>query len=285
MRDIPTSPRILEIRRKNRKRFFGFLLVFFIFLIIIIVGFSYFTKIDKLKINNIEVLGVNIINDKDIISFVNEEISGKYLIIFHKSNFLIYPHNHIYNNLLELFPRIEELKISRNSFNNLKIEIKERSGTYLYCGNSLPENKTLLGDNCYFVNNNGYIFDKAPYFSGDIYFKFYSQIDKIDPTGANLFSEDYFYKFIRFIDDIKKLGLNPVYVVMNGEENSLFLEKKQNKINPRIIWKNEDSLDAVLEDISLAMKEEEFANEINSKYDTLSYIDLRFDNKVIYKFE
>jgi hypothetical protein len=72
---------------------------------------------------------------------------------------------------------------------------------------------------------------------------------------------------------------------MNGEENSLFLEKKQNKINPRIIWKNEDSLDAVLEDISLAMKEEEFANEINSKYDTLSYIDLRFDNKVIYKFE
>lgn len=285
MRDIPTSPRILEIRRKNRKRFFGFLLVFFIFLIIIIVGFSYFTKIDKLKINNIEVLGVNIINDKDIISFVNEEISGKYLIIFHKSNFLIYPHNHIYNNLLELFPRIEELKISRNSFNNLKIEIKERSGTYLYCGNSLPENKTLLGDNCYFVNNNGYIFDKAPYFSGDIYFKFYSQIDKIDPTGANLFSEDYFYKFIRFIDDIKKLGLNPVYVVMDDKENSLYLDKKQNKINPKIIWKSEDSLDVVLEDISLAMKEEEFANEINSKYDTLSYIDLRFDNKVIYKFE
>jgi hypothetical protein len=285
MRDIPTSPRILEIRRKTRKRFLGFLLFLFIFFVVIILGFSYFTKIEKLKINNIKVEGVNIINDKDIISFVNEEISGKYFFIFQKSNFLIYPHNHIYNNLLVSFPRIETLEINRNSFNNLEIKIKERSGTYLYCGGALPENEKLLGDNCYFVNSDGYIFDRAPYFSGDIYFKFYSQIDKIEPIGASIFGEDNFYKFIRFIDSIKKLGLNPVYVVMNGEENSLFLEKKQNKINPRIIWKNEDSLDAVLEDISLAMKEEEFANEINSKYDTLSYIDLRFDNKVIYKFE
>jgi hypothetical protein len=285
MRDIPTSPRILEIRRKTRKRFLGFLLFLFIFFVVIILGFSYFTKIEKLKINNIKVEGVNIINDKDIVSFVNEEISGKYFFIFQKSNFLIYPHNHIYNNLLVSFPRIETLEINRNSFNNLEIKIKERSGTYLYCGGALPENEKLLGDNCYFVNSDGYIFDRAPYFSGDIYFKFYSQIDKIEPIGASIFGEDNFYKFIRFIDSIKKLGLNPVYVVMNGEENSLFLEKKQNKINPRIIWKNEDSLDAVLEDISLAMKEEEFANEINSKYDTLSYIDLRFDNKVIYKFE
>jgi hypothetical protein len=43
-------------------------------------------------------------------------------------------------------------------------------------------------------------------------------------------------------------------------------------------------LDIILDNLSVSMGKPEFANDIHSKYDTLLYIDLRFDNKVLYKF-
>ena len=71
-----------------------------------------------------------------------------------------------------------------------------------------------------------------------------------------------------------------------GEDgiNNIYLEKKNNTINPKIIFKNEDDLDLLLANLTLAMKKEEFSGEIFSKYGSLEYIDLRFKNKILYKF-
>ena len=55
--------------------------------------------------------------------------------------------------------------------------------------------------------------------------------------------------------------------------------------DPKIIFKEDNDLGVILDNFATAMGEKEFANEINSKYDTLLYIDLRFKNKVLYKFE
>ena len=58
------------------------------------------------------------------------------------------------------------------------------------------------------------------------------------------------------------------------------------KVSGQIVnVKTDDDLTIMLENLSSAMSKSEFADEIKERYDTLSYIDLRFDNKVIYKFE
>ena len=48
---------------------------------------------------------------------------------------------------------------------------------------------------------------------------------------------------------------------------------------------NTDDFDMILDNLSISMKKKEFAEEINTKYNTLLYIDLRFKNKVLYKFK
>ncbi len=288
MKDIPTSPRIVQIKRNRRVGRLRLFILFTILFISIIIALSYFSSNSKITINKIVITGNSIIDKEDLESSIQNKLNGKYFRLFARSNFLIYPQSKIYKDLINEFPRIENLNIKRESLNTLKVSIIERAGSYLYCGASLPENKEDIGENCYFVNNDGYIFDKAPYFSGDIYFKYYTKIkdSNSSPQGKQMLNPEVFHKLMRFIDGITALSFKPLYLVI-GDDGvySLYLHSINGNLEPKIIFKSDNDLSIILDNLSTAMNKREFANEINSKYDTLLYIDLRFKNKVLYKFQ
>jgi hypothetical protein len=151
----------------------------------------------------------------------------------------------------------------------------------------LPEIKDEIGENCYFINNDGYIFDKAPYFSGDIYFKYYTNIkgDILNPLGLQVLNPERFHGIVRFMDGVSSLGFKPSYWVISSDGiYSLYLKPANDNSKPKIIFKEDNNLIEILDNLSISMNKKEFANEINQKYDVLSYIDLRFKNKVLYKF-
>lgn len=288
MRDIPKSARVLEIKHRRRIRKLKMLAVFFVIFLFVITLLAYLSGDRRVTIDKFIITGTQIINQEDIEKSVIKDISGKYSYLFYKSNSFIYPHKKIYNNLISDFPRIEKLSISRDGLKTLKIDISERLGSYLYCGNNIPENKEEVGENCYFINNDGLIFDKAPYFSGNVYFKYYMSLNNEtnNPLNKQMMDADNFYKMVRFIDGITSIGFNPIYLVKELDgTNYLYLAKDNSEFGPRIIFKDIDDLEILLDNLSIAMKKKEFANEINSKYNTLLYIDLRFKNKVLYKFE
>ena len=288
MKDIPTSPRIALIKRNRRAMRLRLIILFSVLFIVTIGGLSYFSSNPKIAISRIEISGNSIIDGSKIEQSIKDKLYGRYLGLFARSNFLIYPHDRIYKNLLKEFPRIEKLSVYRVGFNNLKVEITERAGSYLYCGLAIPDNKDDVGENCYFVNNDGYIFDKAPYFSGDIYFKYYTKIegDVTNPLGSQMIPIDRFRDIIRFIDGITNLGFKSSYLVIDEKGiYSLYLKTSGVNLNSKIIFKEDSDLVTILSNLSIAMSKKEFANEINTKYDTLLYIDLRFKNKVLYKFQ
>ena len=107
-----------------------------------------------------------------------------------------------------------------------------------------------------------------------------------NPQGSQMLSPDLFHELMRFIDGVTALGFKPSYlIVSDGNIYSLYLKSTGLNLNPKIIFKGDNDLSVILDNLSIAMSKSEFANEINSKYDTLSYIDLRFKNKVLYKFQ
>lgn len=288
MRDIPTSPRIEEIKRKRKAYFLRVYILCFILFVSTVVALSFFSNDSRLTINDIKIEGTNIIDSGKVSNSIYQSISGKYIYLFAKRNSFIYPKNSVYDNLITQFPRIESLEISSSGLNTIVVKIKERSGSYLYCGATIPEIKTEIGENCYFVNNDGYIFDKAPYFSGNVYFKYYLNIntDKNTPLGLQMLSKERFHELIRFIDGITSLGFDPTYLsIENDGSHLLYLDQRSGNTNPKIMFKSDSNLETILDNFSLSMKQNEFANEINSKYDKLLYVDLRFSNKVLYKFQ
>jgi hypothetical protein len=288
MKDIPTSPRIIEIRHKRRVKRMRLVILFFILLVFVIGGLAFFSANKNVVIDKIVVSGNHIIDEEDIEKEINKNISGRYIYLFSKNNSFIYPHKKIYDSLLVTFPRIEKLSIYRDNLKTLHIDISERTGSYLYCGENLPENKSEIGENCYFVNNDGFIFDKAPYFSGDVYFKYYMMIDNItsNPLGKQMLDIDHFHELARFIDAVNSIGFNPVYISLDQMGTyTLYLDANKGGTLPKIIFKDEDDFRIIQDNLSLAMKKKEFSSEINSRYDSLLYIDLRFKNKVLYKFQ
>jgi len=286
MRDIPTSPRIEEIKHKLRMKRLRWSILLIVILGGLTWGLSYLSNDRHVVIDKIEIAGAHIINQDNVESNIKENLSGKYLHLFSKSNIFIYPRSKIYDSLLLNFPRIEKLSVYRDNLRTLHIDISERSGSYLYCGPSIPEDKEEVGENCYFVNDDGYIFDKAPYFSGNIYFKYYLTLENNpEPQGKQMLSVDEFHKIVKFINEVNNLGLKTIYLHMDSDNtNYLYLNHETESIPPKIIFKNENSFDTILENLTAAMKKREFADEIKSKYNTLQYIDLRFKNKVLYKF-
>ena len=249
---------------------------------------SFLSSNKRITINKVSITGTHIIDQEEIEFEVLSDMSGKYFHLFTKANSFIYPHKKIYNNLRLNFPRIETLSIYRDNLKTLHIGITERAGSFLYCGATIPEMKDQIGENCYFINNDGYIFDKAPYFSGNVYFKYYLALDfgGDDPLGDQMLGADQFHRIARFIDGVTLIGFNPIYITEEpGGTNSLYLNHGGNDTVPKITFKNSDNLDVLLDNLSLAMKKKEFADEVNSKYNTLLYIDLRFKNKVLYKFQ
>jgi hypothetical protein len=74
-------------------------------------------------------------------------------------------------------------------------------------------------------------------------------------------------------------------MLVENEKGTVYLSSKDGDTTPEIIFKDDSDLDSILGNLSSSMTKPEFANEIRTKYSTLLYIDLRFDNKVVYKFK
>jgi hypothetical protein len=284
-RDIITSPRMIELSRKKRKRRNIILIVIFILFIGLIVGLSYLSSYSKLVISDIKVEGTHIIDQDSVKELVEKDLSGNYLRLFKKANTFIYPSGKIHSDIMKNFPRTDKLEIKRVGFRGLSINITERSGSYLWCGSDIPKETSKIGDDCYFLNTDGYIFDKAPYFSGDVYFKFYVSLGEgVAPLGAKVLPPEIFKPMINFIDNVTSLGLHPVSLVMSDEiQYELYLAHTTTS-NPKILFNKESDLPTIFTNLSAAYSKPEFKKEVIDKYSTLNYIDLRFKNKVLYKF-
>jgi hypothetical protein len=286
MRDILTSPRATEINRRRRTRRVRLLILILILVISLGGALAYFSADRHLTINTIIVTGNKFISTNDVQTLIQKDISGRYLHLFARANSLIYPQSKIYNDLISTFTRIEHVTISRDNLNTLHISIVERSGIYLYCGPQIPILTSDIGENCYFVNSDGYIFDKAPYFSGDVYFKYYAplQDDTNQVLGKQILTPTIFHTVQKFIAGVTALGFVPTDIVVSSNEDYVLHLASSALIVPTMMFNHDDDLLTILDNLRLSMQKPEFANSIKEKYATLQYIDLRFKNKVLYKF-
>ena len=279
-RYILNSPGLLELK-KRRRRIFLYKIFISLFLIAVILGSIVFISRDSnLNINKIEINGNKAIETKLIKEIVDKELAGNYFWFFPKTNFLFYPQNIIKTNLENSFKRIKDISVGVKNIKTLEISLTEREALYTWCGN-VKEDLISSDKKCYFVDESGYIFDEAPYFSGEVYFKFYGPVD-----NENYFSKENFKQLVDFKDVLGTMGFKPIslYILNNGDVK-IFLSVK-NKISkePYLIFKIDSDFKNVAENLESAISTEPLLSNLKNKYTLLQYIDLRFGNKVYYKF-
>jgi hypothetical protein len=195
-----------------------------------------------------------------------------------------YPENAIKNELQNKFKRLTDINIAIKNDKTLEVSVQERMPKYTWCGVeiSAPDEK------CYFMDQDGYIFDEAPYFSGGVYFKFYGLPgvgNTADPSGS-YYSKQNFQQLVSFRDILVGFNLKPVaFNTTSGGDIEVYLSSGAPlTIGPKLIIRSGTDFQKVAENLETALTTEPLQTEFKTKYATLSYIDLRFGNKVYYRF-
>ncbi len=290
-REILKPSRVLELRQKRRakirRRFFVILFSVAAF----VAGLSYLSKIEPTRIEQVVISGNDTIDTDAILKSVQDKIIGNYVYLFSKQNGLIYPQEAIREHVLETFKRLSDVALDLSDLHTLHVYVTERDARYLWCGHDFNEaaGETSRAD-CYYIDANGYIFSEAPYFSGDVFFKFYGTglfNDSLAPVGQQFLSPDDFQKLLDFRDSIIALGLQTYGLVLSPDgEYSLYIAplSAERPIHTKIEFNKKNDLTNITENLRAALLTEPFATDFKKKFDSLLYIDLRFTNKVYYKF-
>ncbi len=263
-----------KLTRRKRQSFALKILFLVVAILLLIAGISYLLKRPEVSIQEVVLNGNETVLLEDIKSLVNKEISGDYFFIFPRSDIFIYPRNFIEKSILLKFKRVEEVKVSSVGFNSILVEIKERKPKALWCGENRLEDAI---PECFFLDENGLLYASSPVFTGDIYFRFYGPLGDGSSVGQYFLPKKRFQEILFFLQSLRKSDIQATELAV-GDVNSYELYLGS---STRVLFAQDAKLSSVLDNLKSTLLSDDLKNNGTVGID---YIDLRFGNKVYYKF-
>ncbi|MDB5266206.1 MAG: seg [Parcubacteria group bacterium] len=260
---------------KKKKREFHIKATAWTVLILIILALPIYLAREKhFLITNIEVSGNNVTKSEEVQKIIADDLAGNYLWIFPHSNAALYPKSKIKSDLLASIPRFSDVSVSLTDVHSLSVQVDEREPHSLYCSDISNPNAPAR---CYFLDASGFIFSEAPSFSGGV-FNVYSSDPVLDPALRSTYlSPEKFAPLGNFIQALGEFGVYPKVFLSKGDEYHLILAS-----GAHIMLKSDADLDAVRSNLESFLRNPKFDA---STLDRFAYIDLRFGNKIFYKFK
>lgn len=261
--------------RKRKKRIF-------IIFILVLLGFSiiggtvYALHLDALRIRDVAIDGAETISPAALQASAREVLAGTRWHIIPNNSVLVYSNKKLSTHILETFPKVKTARVSLDNFHGVRITISERSPVALWCGAEW-ETAGSESRSCFFLDDGGYVYGEAAQFSGPAYVRWYGNLNKNSPP-AQFLSADSFSTLRALIEALKNDTNTPLRVVVdpNGDVNVFFKENFELRFT--LAQKPED----ILARLRTAEVSEVLAGK---KLSDLEYLDLRFGNRLYYKFK
>lgn len=256
-----------RVKRKKsifRYRFFWLGALFFVF-IISIFYFLFFSEI--FQVEKIIVTGEEKVAKENLELLVEKKLEKKILFFKTKSIFLVNL-NEVKKDILNNFPYIAEVEISRGFPDALNIIVVERFGLTSWC----------QAEQCFLVDNEGVVFEEIFDIDPKVFqIKNLVQVPELK-LGDKVIEKEKLNQILDIkskLRDNQKISLTAITIVSEKRLNIKTLEGWEIYFNPQgqLEWQL-TKLRAVLE--------EEILPE-NRK--NLEYIDLRFGNLAPYKYQ
>jgi hypothetical protein len=250
------------------------------------VGLGYLSSLPTFTVETISLSGNNVLVAADITPVVQEHMDGYSIWPYKKDSIFVFQKRKIREDLYQTFGRLQDVSFKKRGTSEVEVIIEEKEGQYMWCGEV-----TSLGnhENCYILDGQGALFDTAPQVSGDAYFKIYGgSVESESPIGSKVFSLDDFNTIIRIKTELTKHDLDPVALLLHSDGLIEFIKKTEGKdlyngarVKFTLLADYKTSVDNLLS----ALNSEPLKTEFAEKGELLQYIDVRFDNRVYYKFD
>lgn len=218
-----------------------------------------------LQIKNIEISGTIKLNQDEFKNFVNNNINKNFLFIKSRSYFLVSKKNTEKLSLLN-YPLIEDIKVSKNFPNSIKITIKERQPIFSLCGSN----------GCFDIDRGGISFlERAAQNLESARFECPKEIK----LGSQAIGEDLFAILKNIEDKLKDFGdINASQVLFSDNLSKITVNTEAGW---QIFLSKEASISTQFANLSLAL-DQKIPPE---KRQDLEYIDLQFTDKIFYKYK
>jgi cell division septal protein FtsQ len=244
-------------------------------------------RLDAFRIAGITVSGNSVVSEEELRNIVEQNIAGAYFFVFPKSNVFLYPERTIEAAVVEQVKKIDRADVESDGLRAVTLTIRERRPLVLWCGKTYADFQAV-NETCYFLDKDGFVYAEAPDFTGTVFKRFFGPLFNTDgslavrdddPVGDYFLTPSEFQRIIFFIDMLKEEEqiASVALALTDAMDVELYTEN-----GPRILFAREHDLSQTLSNLSSALNIEELSRE---GFDTLEYIDLRFGNKVYYRFK
>ena len=266
----------LRVRRKRQRR--KSIIVLSIILVIVILGSFGGLWWKGVRVQTVNAAGPDMQGMKSIAAGV---MQGTYHYIIPRNSIFFFPAQNIRAQILQQYPDISAVSISRTSFNSISITSVAREVAITWCGATYPmaqETASSTQDStCYSADAQGVIFApvSAEVASSSDTLRIYDPLASGDstanPLGETIAQASFIPNALQFVKAIKSLGVPIVSLVIRGDEADLYAQS-----GTRITY--------VLgqEEVTVQTAESAFPS-LNLNDGSLEYVDLRFQGKAYFK--
>jgi len=282
---IEESPKIRELKHKRHLRRVRLATLFGVLFATILGGFIYAVHYPKFQIRNIALIGNQVIDSEDVTLRIEKLLAGNYAYIIPHRASLFYPKKKIIADLAANFPRFSKILVYRTNLSTVLVTVTEIRGHALWCGNDT----TFAGMSapCYFTDTEGKIVALAPYYSGNVYPRFYGGSisgAEANPLGKTFLAPDTFQNLIEFDRAVTALGFQVKAIELgSSSEYSFVLDLGAGK-TALLRFLAADNYATLVANLTASVGTDELKGALKADMANLEYFDLRFTNKVYYKF-
>lgn len=279
-----SKSRVEAIRERNRRKRKVRRWIISILIVGVLTGAVFFLRSPHFLIKDTVIVGAHVLDTNELTSVVDTQLSGYYAWVIPKRSVFFFPRQNIEDALRKEFKRIDTFDMTQLS-RTLTITVTERKSVYLWCG----EEVRLNPEPCYFIDDTGYLFSKAPYFSGSIYFKFFGALETQGPDGVlggRVLPESYFPSVIQMKEGLDKMNIQAYAFAREKDTDAAFILSSQYRSDiQKVLLKEGDDTSILVRNLRAAITVDGLAKELKTKFDSLLYLDVRYPEKVYYKFE
>ena len=284
-RHIEESPRLRALREKRHKRRMRILIAITCAFLLLVAAFVYVSRLSRFALDTVVVSGNKVVDTEDVTSRVESKLAGHYAYFIPHRNAFLYPKQKILADIATAFPRFQTVSIYRTDLHTVLVTVTEIRGRALWCGSDVDH----LGPDtpCYFTDESGKIVSDAPYYSGNVYPRFFGGVlptNGATPIGTSFVDQATFENLLAFETRVQALGFAVKGIVVgDGDEDSFSIDLSGGKTAP-IRFLKKDDFQILSGNLSAALGNAELKSAVTSNKANLEYFDLRFTNKVYYKF-
>ena len=255
--------------QKKRKKFIVNTSISATVLLLIFISIILLLRLSFFRINTIGLSNVQSINQDEIKSIAQNHLTGDYLLVFPRNNFLFYPKKEISTSLLSHFKKIDSLKIKVQGLSTLVIDVAERAPSVIMCDGF----KDDTDNKCSYADKMGYVYDERPATTTKEYFTYYSNIQ---------IPEEKFLQLQNFVSNLANYGIKSTGMLVGEDGSNELYVKNMDESIAIIYFDDRVPLEKTLSNF-ISFWQSSLEKKIGSNQKSnFEYINFRFGNNIFY---